>query len=213
MFSGIVEDLGSIRDVRRGPVSARLRIATRLEPSEIRLGDSISVDGACLTVVGHSGDTFEVDAAAETLARTTLGEKAPGDAVHLELALRLGDRLGGHLVTGHVDGVGRVAARREIGPALEVTYAGPPEVLRYVVVKGSIAVDGVSLTVNAVEGDRFRVVLIPHTLKVTHLGRRLPGARVNLEADLIGKYVERLIRPAGRDEVDLEILRAHGYAR
>lgn len=213
MFTGIVEDLGTVREVRHGPAAARLRIATALPLGEIRDGDSIAVDGTCLTVVARAADAFEVDAAAETLARTTMGRLRPGDRVHLERAMRLGDRLGGHLVTGHVDGVGTLLARRELGAALEVTYAGPPEVMRYVVVKGSICVDGVSLTVNAADEERFGVVLIPHTLAVTHLGRRPPGSRVNLEADLIGKYVERLVCGARRGAIDEEFLRAHGFAK
>jgi riboflavin synthase len=191
----------------------RLRVSTRLPLGEARQGDSIAVDGTCLTVVGCAGDAFEVDAAVETLVRTTLGARGPGDEVHLERALRMGDRLGGHLVTGHVDGVGHVVSKTPRGDALEVRYGAPPEVLRYVVVKGSIAVDGVSLTINAADAGTFQVVLIPHTLAVTHLGRRAPGARVNLEADLIGKYVERLLggRTADARGVDLEVLRAHGY--
>jgi riboflavin synthase len=213
MFTGIVEDLGTIREVRRGPESARLRIATRLPLAEVRLGDSIAVDGACLTVVQMAGDLFDVDASVETLARTTLSERRVGDSVHLERALRMGDRLGGHLVTGHIDGVGRVTSRTPHGPSLELTYSAPPEVLRYIVVKGSIAVDGVSLTVNTRTESGFGVVLIPHTLVKTHLGDRPPGAPVNLEADLIGKYVERLLPGSEGRGVDLELLREQGYAK
>ena len=194
MFTGIVEDLGTVREVRRGAESARLRIATALPLAEVREGDSVAVDGACLTVVRTEGDVFHVDAAVETLAKTTLGARRAGDRVHLELAMRLSDRLGGHLVTGHVDGTGEILSKTSHGPALELTYRAPRDLLRYLVAKGSIAVDGVSLTVNAVEGDRFRVVLIPHTLEKTHLGARAPGTKVNLEADLIGKYVERLMQ-------------------
>jgi len=196
MFTGIVEDLGTLREVRRGSESARLRVATRLPVAEIHDGDSIAVDGACLTVVARSSDSFDVEASRETLDCTTLGERRPGDRVHLERAMRLGDRLGGHLVTGHVDGTGSVVATTHRGPSLEVTYAAPPPVARYLIPKGSVTIDGVSLTVNGVERDRFHVMLIPHTLEVTHLGRRRPGERVNLEADLIGKYVERLLKPA-----------------
>jgi riboflavin synthase len=213
MFTGIVEDLGTVGEVRRGPSSARLRISTRLPLAEVRDGDSISVDGACLTVVARSSDAFEVEAAVETLSRTTLGERRVGDPVHLERALRLSDRLGGHLVTGHVDGVGTVASRVQRGPALEVTFHGPPEILRYVIPKGSIAVDGVSLTVNEREADRFSVVLVPYTREKTLLDRREPGARVNLEADLIGKYVERLASPGREGGLSLEFLRAHGYVK
>ena len=219
MFTGIVEDLGTLRAVARGAESARLRIATGLPLTEVEIGDSIAVDGCCLTVVSKASDAFDVDAAVETLRVTTLGQRAPGDALHLERALRFGGRLDGHLVSGHIDGVGEVVARQERGPALEVTFRGPAPIIRYVIHKGSIAVDGVSLTVNEVKDDTFSVVLIPHTRDVTHLARKPVGASINLEADLIGKYVERLAAPwsaaAGRAPggVTLELLQEQGYAK
>jgi riboflavin synthase len=186
--------------------------------AELALGESVAVDGACLTVVSSEGDAFDVEASAETLARTTLGERRPGDALHLERALRLGDRLGGHIVTGHVDGTGRVRDRKPLGESLRLGFTAPPEVARYLVAKGSVAIDGVSLTVNGVDADGFDVVLIPHTLGVVHLGHKQPGDRVNLEADLLGKYVERLLsfKNAGNGPsggIDLDLLARNGFVR
>jgi riboflavin synthase len=173
-------------------------------------------------VVAWSPGRVALVSAAETLARTTLGGLAPGAAVNLERPLRLGDRLGGHLVAGHVDGVGRIAARRERGEALDVIVHASSGLLRYVVEKGSIAVDGISLTVNAVDERGFAVSLIPHTLEVTTLGRKPAGAAVNLEVDLIGKYVEKLVAPvasaaaaapsAPRSGVTLALLKENGFA-
>jgi riboflavin synthase len=159
--------------------------------AELALGESVAVSGACLTVVMHSDDVFDVEAGPETLAKTTLGELGVGDEVNLERSLRLSDRLGGHLVQGHVDGVGRVAERNRHGEWETIWFSAPIALLRGMVPKGSVAVDGVSLTLVDVARDRFSVALIPHTLAVTTLGRKSVGASVNLETDLIGKYVAR----------------------
>ncbi len=216
MFTGLVETSGTLRrSDRRGP-GARLAIgAPAALVAELVLGESVAVDGACLTVVHAAGDAFEVDASAETLARTTLGERRPGDPIHLERALRVGDRLGGHIVSGHVDATGRIRARRPLGDALLVAIAAPPDVRKFLVPKGSIAVDGVSLTVNGVDDEGFDVVLIPHTQGVVHLGRKQPGDRVNLEADLLGKYVERLLQwregPSGG--IDMDMLARNGFLK
>jgi len=197
MFTGLVEDVGRIEAIDVTTAGAegarRLTVATRLADEEMPLGASLAVDGTCLTVVAWRPGRVDLVAAAETLARTTLGALAAGDGVNLERPLRLGDRLGGHMVAGHVDGVGRIAARRPRGEAVDVEVACAPALLRYVVEKGSIAVDGISLTVNAVGARGFTVSLIPHTLAVTTLGRKAAGAPVNLEVDLIGKYVEKLL--------------------
>jgi riboflavin synthase len=176
----------------RGP-GARLSVRVRFDDGPLALGESIAVDGACLTVDNVTDDGFEVDASAETLARTTLGRLAPSSPVHLERALRVGSLLGGHLVTGHVDGVATVAERREVGEALAMAFVVPPELAPFVAEKGSVAVDGVSLTVNVVRRDRFDVMLIPHTLHKTKLGARSPGDLVNLEVDLVARYVARLL--------------------
>lgn len=193
MFTGIVEGTGVVRAVRTKDGSARLVVDAGELLRGTRIGDSIAVNGVCLTVVATTSTMFEADLSAETLERTTLGGLRPGGAVNLERPVAVGDRLGGHLVQGHVDGVGRVASCRKEGEAWSLEIAAPPHVARYVVEKGSIAVDGVSLTVAATSDDRFTVCLIPHTCAVTTLGALGPGAVVNLEADVLAKYVERLV--------------------
>jgi riboflavin synthase len=195
MFTGIVEARGTVERLEADGAVCRVVIATPADfPVEaLPLGASIAVDGVCLTVTGRAPGWFSADLGPETLALTTLGALAPQAQVHLERPLKLGDALGGHLVSGHVDGVGRVVARQEKGDALELHIEAPLTVAPTLVVKGSITVDGVSLTINAVEGKRFSVTLIPHTLAVTHLGARPPGAAVNLEADLIAKHIDRLV--------------------
>jgi riboflavin synthase len=193
MFTGIVEARGTVRELEASGAVYRVVIATELPVEALPLGASIAVDGVCLTVTDRAPGWFSADLGPETLARTTLAALAPGGRVHLERPLKLGDALGGHLVSGHVDGVGQVVARREQGGALELEIAAPAELAATLVVKGSITVDGVSLTLNAVSGNRFSVTLIPHTLAVTGLGDRAVGAPVNLEGDLIAKHIERLV--------------------
>ncbi|HEY0181079.1 MAG TPA: riboflavin synthase [Dokdonella sp.] len=193
MFTGIIQAVGRVARVEHDGAAARLEVdATDLPLADVAIGDSIAVAGVCLTAVALDGARFSADVSAETLARTTLGALAAGDAVNLEKALRLADRLGGHLVSGHVDGVGRVAAIDADGAAQRWTFAAPHALLRYVAVKGSICVDGTSLTVNTVDGDAFGVTLIPHTLAATTFGARGVGDAVNLEVDLVARYVERL---------------------
>jgi riboflavin synthase len=196
VFTGLIEDRGLV--VRADRRSDALVLSVRPEKlpvAELGLGESIAHDGVCLTVTAVHGDRYEVLAGSETLAKTTLGERRVGERLHLERALALGARLGGHLVAGHVDGVGELVARVDRGANIVLTYRPPPALLRYVIVKGSIAIDGVSLTVNTVLPDTFSVAIIPHTAGATHLAERRPGARCNLEVDLIGKYVERLVAP------------------
>jgi riboflavin synthase len=186
MFTGIVEEMGEVR----GREGGRFEFQAPLVTEDAKVGDSIAVNGCCLTVVGLGDRWFAVDAVDETLARTSLGLLQPGDPVNLERSVRLADRLGGHLVQGHVDAVGEV-----ITPAPDLRVRAPSHLLRYVVEKGSIAVDGASLTVVAALDDGFTVAVIPHTAAVTTLGRRGPGDVVNLEVDLVAKYVERLLAP------------------
>ena len=201
MFTGIVEELGTVAAVVHEAGGARLEIAATTVLDDAELGASIAVNGCCLTVVGLGEGRWAADAVTETLRRTTLGGLAPGDPVNLERPVRLADRLGGHLVQGHVDGVGAVRARSpEADGSVRLEVGAPPEVLRYVVHKGSITVDGVSLTVAEVgsdtsgpDADWFAVAVIPHTLAVTTFGVRAPGDAVNLEADVVAKYVERLL--------------------
>ncbi len=193
MFTGLVAVTGTLAArAPRGP-GARLTIQARFDDGPLVLGESIAVDGACLSVDAFDAGGFEVDASSETLARTTLGRLDAGSHVHLERALRAGDRLGGHMVTGHVDGVGSLVERRPVGECIWMQFRVPSELARFVAEKGSIAVDGVSLTVNAVKGDRFEVTLIPQTLEKTKLGTLSPGQPVNLEVDLVARYVARLV--------------------
>lgn len=198
MFTGIVEELGRVRALTASNDAARIEIECDLVLAEADLGASIAVNGCCLTVVDRGEHWWAADAQPETMARTTLGSLVTGDPVNLERPLRLTDRLGGHLVQGHVDGVGTVLARDVLadGSTL-VTIGAPPEILRYVVEKGSITVDGVSLTVTRVDEQGFGVALIPHTLTVTTLGVRAPADQVNLEVDVLAKYVERLLTASG----------------
>ncbi|KAB8162638.1 riboflavin synthase [Streptomyces sp. 3MP-14] len=205
MFTGIVEELGRVVAVERLGDSARLRLRASTVVEDAAHGSSIAVNGTCLTVVEFDGEGFTADVMAETLRRSNIATLAPGDVVNLERPMALGGRLGGHLVQGHVDGTAEVLAR-EPGERWEtVTFTLPPQLARYVVEKGSIAVDGVSLTVVEAGRDRFSVGLIPTTLDLTTLGRRQPGDLVNLEVDLLAKHVERLLAhgaqvPSGRPE-------------
>jgi len=197
VFTGIVEGIGKVESLRAGAGDTRrLTVKTTLEVGKLPLGASIAVNGACLTIVARrSGrpSTFQADVGPETLSCTTLGSLGPGTRVHLEPALRLGDSLGGHMVSGHVDGTGRVESARKQAGTLALRVSAPDDVAPYLFKKGSIAIDGVSLTVNKVEGALFEVLLIPHTLEVTLLGELRAGSRVNLEADMIAKQVARFV--------------------
>jgi riboflavin synthase len=196
MFTGIVQDLGRVVSRETRGVDARLVIATRhLDLKNAAIGDSISVQGVCLTVTSLTADSFSADVSHETLSLTTLGELEAGAAVNLEPALRAGDRLGGHLVSGHVDGIAHVSSAGRDGDSLRLKIAVPADLSRYIARKGSVTLDGVSLTVNEVDGDTFGVNLIPHTQVVTTLGKLQPGARLNLEVDQMARYVERLVAP------------------
>jgi riboflavin synthase len=192
VFTGLVADLGTVSGVEAGGDGRRLLIESDLA-GELGEGDSVAVNGVCLTATTITGRAFTADVMHETLRRSTLAGVAPGSRVNLELPLRAHDRLGGHFVQGHVDGVGTIAAVEEDGFARVVTIAAPPGLLRYVVEKGSIAVDGVSLTVASVSSDTFAVSLIPETLERTNLGAAAPGTPVNLEVDVLAKYVEKLV--------------------
>jgi len=199
MFTGIIEGVGRLQSVQPIGGDVRLRIATgSLDFSEPRLGESIAVNGVCLTVIEFGADWYDADASTETLALTTLGALQTGAKVNLERAMRPSDRLGGHLVSGHVDGVGAVESVREDARAQRWRFRAPAPLLRYIAKKGSICVDGVSLTVNEVDSEGFEVALIPHTVANTAFCDTAVGAPVNLEIDLVARYVERLLgeRPA-----------------
>jgi riboflavin synthase len=189
MFTGLVAAIGSVTTLDRDSAGARIEFDSALA-TELEVGDSVAVNGVCLSATAVRGSSFSADIVAETLARTTLGELAVGSSVNLELPLRASDRLGGHVVLGHVDGVGEVRALRDDG-GLEVAIG--PELARYVVEKGSIALDGVSLTVAAIEDRLLTVALIPQTLRTTTLGALAPGGRVNVEVDVLAKHVEKLV--------------------
>ncbi len=198
MFTGLIADLGRVEALDADGAGARLTIATALA-AEVREGDSVAVNGVCLTATASDPAGFRTEAMPETLRRSSLGALSAGDAVNLELALRASDRLGGHVVQGHVDGVGTVTAVRPDGISRVVEIEAGRELTRYLVEKGSVAVDGVSLTVSGLDDDSFAVSLIPETLARTTLGSVEPGTKVNIEVDVLAKHVERLIR-AGRGE-------------
>lgn len=189
MFTGLVETLGTVRDAKSDGAGTRLTIESALIARDLPLGASVAVNGCCLTVVAVAGDTFAFEVGPETLRLTNLGDLHPGTQVNLERSLRVGDRLGGHIVQGHVDGVGRIEKRDRQGEWEYVWFACPPELAKQMIRKGSITVDGVSLTLVDVERDRFSVALIPHTMAITTLGFKQPGDAVNLETDLFAKYV------------------------
>jgi riboflavin synthase len=211
MFTGIVEELGIVKALRRDAGAARLTISASTVLGDTALGDSICVNGVCLTVVEMNKNDFSADVAVETLKVTNLGDLKTGARVNLERALRLSARIGGHLVSGHVDSVGRIREKREEGNGWRIFIDAPADVLRHVIRKGSIAIDGISLTVAEVDQSGFSIAMIPHTAKLTTLGFKAARDSVNLETDLIGKYVERLL--AGRIEggVDLELLKKAGF--
>jgi riboflavin synthase len=193
MFTGLIEEVGTVLTVRHSAGESRLAVhAPRVGPGTA-VGDSICVNGVCLTVVAGTAGRLEFEAVAETLRRSNLGELRPGDRVNLERAMGAGGRFGGHIMQGHVDAIGRVARIVPEANSHVITVEAPPEVMRYVVEKGSVALDGISLTVAAVTGPAFTVAIIPHTWAVTTLGGRKPGDRLNLEVDILAKYVERLL--------------------
>lgn len=213
MFTGLVQDLGRVEGITVSGDGASIALTTKLAP-KLRDGDSLAVNGVCLTVGPPSADRVEAVAVPETLSRSTLGALRRGDRVNLEPSLAAGDPMGGHIVQGHVDGVGALVERTQRGLSWELTVAADPQVLRYVVEKGSIAIDGVSLTVAAIEAERFRVAIVPHTWDATVLPDRAVGARVNLEVDILAKYVEKMLAARGvsaPSALSEERLRELGY--
>ena len=215
MFTGIIEGKGRILRIKPRGAAKRLDIEWPLHLTDVQLGDSISINGACLTVAEKEGQTIIFDLSGETLEKTVLGELKEGDFVNIERALRLTDRLGGHIVTGHIDGIGAIAGKRRERDFTNLTIKIPKSVSKYVVPKGSIAIDGISLTVNECREDEIRITLIPYTLEKTTLMDKKVGDRVNMEADLLGKYVEKLLSQRdGRSEgLDLSFLKEHGFIK
>ncbi len=216
MFTGIIEGMGTIAGVRPSGQGKRLTIQSDFSLQGTRVGDSIAVNGACLTAVQLADRRIEADVSLESLARTTLAEARTGERVNLERALRLSDRIDGHLVAGHVDGTGVIASRQPAGNAVVVTVAVPEELARQMIIKGSVAVDGVSLTINTLDARSFAVAVIPHTSVLTTIGFKQTGERVNIETDMIGKYVEKVLstrteaKPTG---LTLELLAKSGYLK
>ncbi|QSV45104.1 riboflavin synthase [Geobacter benzoatilyticus] len=215
MFTGLIEDVGTVRRLEKQGMAGRITVATKLPLESIALGDSVAVNGACLTAVAKSGNELTFDASPETLARTTLGTLGIGTPVNLERALRLGDRLGGHIVTGHVDFIATVSERNDIAGNRVFVFRIPVEFSRYLVAKGSVTIDGISLTVNTVSDTGFSVNIIPHTGSMTTLSGINPGAQVNIETDILGKYIERLLSrgsiPREEGGLTLELLAKSGF--
>jgi len=193
MFTGLIEDMGKVQKLERRGGSAKLTVATALPSGEFSPGDSVAINGVCLTVTTIASALLTFDVSPETLDKSGLGRLSSGDLVNLERAMRLSDRLGGHIVTGHIDCVATVTGRREESGNIGFSFSLPPEKCRYVIEKGSVAIDGISLTVNSVTSDSFSINLIPHSAENTTLKFRKPGDVVNIETDIIGKYVERLL--------------------
>jgi riboflavin synthase len=216
VFTGIIHEVGHVASAAREGGGVRLSIEAPLVCAELKVDDSIAVNGVCQTVVGREGSRFEVQAVEETLRKTTLGDLETGSQVNLELPVRLSDRLGGHLVQGHIDGIGRVVSVEKEVSSWLITVEFSKEHEKYVIPVGSIALDGISLTVARTSGNRFTVAIIPHTLERTTISDARPGTRVNLEFDLVGKYVEKLVqggvRPAGSSITENQ-LREWGYGR
>jgi riboflavin synthase len=219
MFTGIIEAVGKVAELQQRGGDARLRVLTgKMDLADVALGDSIAVNGVCLTAVELPGDGFVADVSRETLSLTSLGQLKPGGRVNLEKALTLATRLGGHLVSGHVDGLGTVIERHEDARSVRFTIEAPQELARYIAHKGSISVDGTSLTVNAVDGRRFELNIVPHTLQETIMDSYVTGRRVNLEVDLVARHLERLLlgdkaaQPGGTG-VDLAMLARTGFIR
>jgi len=212
MFTGIVEEMGSVKALRRDAGAARLTISASTVLGNTALGDSICVNGVCLTVVEMTKNDFSADVSVETLKVTNLGDLRIGAKVNLERALQLSARIGGHLVSGHVDGTGRIRDKREEGNGWRIFIDAPGTVLKYVIKKGSIAIDGISLTIADMDKTGFSIAMIPHTARLTTLGFKSAGDTVNLESDIIGKYVERLLPGSADSGVSLDLLKMNGFA-
>ncbi len=216
MFTGLVEEIGKIEAIVKSARSARITIKSQKVLEGVQLGDSIATNGICLTVTAFDRDGFTVDAIAETMHRTNLKDLSSGSEINLERALRLGDRLGGHIVSGHIDGTGVIKAREKEDNAFWITVEAPPNILKYIVPKGSVAIDGVSLTVVDVDDTTFKVSIIPHTKDKTTLLKKEANDVVNVECDVIGKYVEKLLgteqKEPDKKGIDMKFLNDNGFA-
>jgi riboflavin synthase len=218
MFTGLIQDIGKIQSIERRGGGVSLTISTQIDLGHTKIGDSISVDGTCLTVVKLSGRTFTVEASPETLQRTTLANAKDGQPVNLEMPLKMSDPLGGHFVSGHVDGTGEIVETISEGNSVRYRFRVPMEISRYLIEKGSIAVDGISLTVTGCHDGGFSVSIIPHTGQATTLGKKRVGDLVNIENDMIAKYVEKFVRQEDgpkreSSRIDAVFLAKHGFTR
>ncbi len=215
MFTGIIEEKGEAVEIKRNGMNSFIRIRTKKILDDVRIGDSIAVNGVCLTVTRIDGNIFQADVMNETLNRSSLGSLSSGSLVNLERAMAAGGRFGGHIVSGHIDGTGRISDIKNDGIAVWYTIAADSEILRYIVEKGSVAIDGISLTVAKVTDHDFSVSVIPHTAEVTILSSKKMGDIVNLENDIIGKYVEKLMKPAensaAKSCIDMNFLAKNGF--
>ena len=213
MFTGIIEEIGTIKSVKRGPVSATLVVNASLVLKDLKVGDSINTNGTCLTVTGFGNDFFNTDVMAETMRKTNLNELKPGSVVNLERAMQAGGRFGGHMVSGHIDGTGHISNFSKEGIATWVTIEAGEEILRYIIYKGSVAIDGISLTVAEANEKGFQVSLIPHTSMETTLLKKKQGDSVNIECDMMAKYIEKFInqKQQNRSKINMNFLSEHGY--
>ena len=216
MFTGIVEEIGELSSITKSSKGARITIKAKKVLEDVKLGDSICTNGVCLTVTDFDKEKFSVDVMAETMRRSNLGSLSKGSRVNLERALRACDRLGGHIVSGHIDGVGEIESYTKEDNAVWISVKVPDSLLKYIVEKGSIAIDGVSLTVAYVDHERFKVSIIPHTKDATTLLKKNIGEMVNLECDIVGKYIEKFIKheenPSAKKGIDIDFLSTHGFA-
>ncbi len=215
MFTGLVEEVGTVESVKKGPKSATITVKAKKILEDIKLGDSVATNGVCLTVTSFTSNNLEVDVMAETMRRSNLDSLSSGSKVNLERALKLGDRLGGHIVSGHIDGTGTIKDFQQEDNAVWVSITAPPDILKYIINKGSVAVDGISLTVAYVDNECFKVSIIPFTGDETTLLEKNMGDKVNLEVDMIGKYVEKLLsfkeNGPSKSNIDINFLSEHGF--
>ena len=214
MFTGLIETVGTIVRVEKSGSAATLSASARFTDDAVRIGDSIAINGVCLTVTGMSGDVHIFDVSPETLERTSLRSARPGVRVNMERAMKISDRLGGHIVSGHVDCVATITQQRRIGDNTVFQFRVPRELIRFIASKGSVAIDGISLTVNSVEEESFSVNIIPHTAANTTLHQRKPGDEINIETDILAKYVDRLLGASGKGQgsgVTLDLLAKKGF--
>ncbi|MBI5238000.1 MAG: riboflavin synthase [Deltaproteobacteria bacterium] len=214
MFTGIIEEIGRVKSVEKQGASGRITVEADIPPDTVKCGDSIAIEGVCLTITGLLKGAFHADISEETLRLTTLGSLKSGDRVNIERALTLSKPLGGHIVTGHVDGSGTIKGMARRGEFIDMELGVPAPLMAHIVNKGSVAIDGISLTITGCGPDGFKVSLIPHTLKNTALSFKGPGSKVNIETDIIAKYVERLLSSAGKSQgISEDFLSEHGFLR